>query len=138
MKGWKNRGLSPQTLAWIELADASGLLPVVWYGCLPGDPARLMAGLRGGAMTAATEASLRRFVLYQMPARSKTVAGGEGRARREGLLCLKCSDGRIDEQEFGLPILCGCLERVAIGRRCFEASRFDLGCLLQNRRRADS
>jgi hypothetical protein len=137
MKGWKNLGLSPQTLAWIELADASSLLPVVWYGCLPGNPARLMAGLREGAMAAATETSLRRFVLYQMPARTKTAGGGEGRARREGLLCLKCRDGRI-EREFGLPILCGCLERVAIGRRCFDMARLDLGLLLQDRRRADS
>lgn len=50
MKEWKNHRLSPQNLAWIELTDASGLLPLVWYGYLSGTLPRPMTGLRQGTM----------------------------------------------------------------------------------------
>jgi SAM-dependent methyltransferase len=136
MQGWKNHGLFPRTLAWIVLADARVRLPVVWYGCLSGSPARLVAGLREEVMTEVAGVSLHRFVLYRLPARAKASGGGEGTVCRDRLLRLECQDGRI-EPGFGLQALCGRLERVVIGRRCFDASRFDFGLLLHPCRRAD-
>jgi len=116
--------LQPRTLAWIEQTEGEKMLPVVWFGCLHGEPGQLLVGLRTGVSFSDDAARPGRFTLCWTP-----TGGGPGNLGQRAMMRLHCRNGRICD-EYGIVTLLGQLEGVTVGKRAFSAGQVDFYRLL--------
>lgn len=136
MNQQSDRILRPETLAWIEQADGKVVVPVVWFGCMHGLPARLVVGLRGEPHLVGGEDRVRRFCLCWMQDRS-ALGSPEEMATHDEIVRLGCHDGQIVDA-YGTLTLSGKLEKLTIGQRTFYAGQVDFSRFLGSSCRADA
>lgn len=129
--------LQPKTLAWIEHKGDQAVLPVVWFGCLHGYPARLVVGLRSEACLVGEAHPLQRFCLCWLQDRSPLEKPLEKGQHHEQIVRLNCRAGLVVHAH-GTLTLHGKMERLTIGQRTFAAGQVDFARLLGSSSRADA